>query len=83
MRTWSNLAVASLTSPFNDDLSWHFMHKMFGHREDLKEDEQLGSEAFGLGRIFDLSKVCRFCAHTAMNFVLGSRIFPLLEQRED
>ena len=78
-----NLAVASQTSPFKDDLSWHFMHAMFGQRQDLKEDEQLGPEAFGLGRMFDLSKVCRFCAHVAMNFVCLDPAYSLLWNREN
>jgi hypothetical protein len=43
------LAVVTRTvEEFNEDQSWHFLYNTFRHRMELKEDEELGPEAFGL-----------------------------------
>ena len=59
--------MANTTSPMNVDLDWFFLCVHYGQRQLLKEGEELGPHAFGLGSVFDLSNCCRFSAHLALN----------------
>ena len=50
------------------DFHWFFLCSSYGQRRELREDEQLGPSAFGLGDVFDLTSALRVSIHLAMNF---------------
>ena len=63
------LHIASSSSPMSETMTWHFIAAKFGQRRLMKQNETFsGLQAFGLKEMFDLSRVCGFSAHLALNF---------------
>ena len=76
------LADATVLSPLNSALSWHFVYIRYGQRCELEKEGGMGPHSFGLAHQFRLERVTRFSAHLAMNFKCLDQGYSLFWDRE-